>query len=65
MRQHAVGYNFYIAAHAGDGVHQRQSIERTCGVVREVAEGVHRDNRAHNLMSLTMNTALFRELRIV
>ncbi len=29
MRQHAVGHHFYIAAHAGDGIQQRQPVQRT------------------------------------
>lgn len=33
MRQHAVGDNFDIAAHPGDGIQQRQSIQRTGRVV--------------------------------
>lgn len=33
MSQHPVGHDFNVASHAGDGVHQRQPVQRTRRVV--------------------------------
>lgn len=35
MRQHAVGHHFHVPAHAGEGIQQRQSVQRTGGVIRD------------------------------